>query len=107
MPATLFEDAPVCTRRLRTNQVLQLAEVRRTRIGDEAKLHVVRLPLKPVVTLVRARAGKRLLLPAMRPHEKIDQVLAARINDCGNAMSVYNVESSANQRETLLHEIRD
>src|ERR1700747_2134151 len=87
---------------LRMDKGFQLDDIRRRSIGDQAEPHLVRLPRRPVITLMRPSTAETRLVLSVRPDEKINKVLVAGINQGRHFLSADHVQASADQRKPLL-----
>ena len=87
-------------------ELLQLGEIRWRDVGNRTERKTVLLPREPVVPLGFASAipvafRRRLF------HEDINDVLAARVDECCNGFPAGDIEPSADQREAIVCKVAD
>src|SRR5262245_60248721 len=68
-----------------SQQRLQLREIAGVEVGDGPKIDAAAAPGEQVIALARDEAGSRLARIGARPHEDVDEVQAALVNDRADA----------------------
>jgi hypothetical protein len=85
----------------------ELIELDVVEIGDCPEGHAVVRPVAHLEAAEGSRVGARFAAVGRGPHEHVDRVLPALIDERGNGAAAEIVEPSADQREAERREIGD
>src|SRR6185437_2591186 len=102
---TLDRENPSELPTLMDEQLRQVVQVLRRRVGDRAKLHPLMAPVNPLIALPRAGRVNRRVRFFGRPDKDVDEMFAASVDQRCDVTLAQDIETSAQQWKTFIHEI--